>query len=97
VRKASGKESHLTITLTEGKNREIRRLLDAVDHPVTRLRRIAFGGVRLDDLKPGAWRYLSAAELTAAFPGYQRFDSHASSGRSVLAQGQPKKRVPRPK
>ena len=71
VRKASGKESHLTITLTEGKNREIRRLLDAVDHPVTRLRRVEFGGLTLGDLKPGAWRYISAAELTAAFPRYE--------------------------
>jgi 23S rRNA pseudouridine2605 synthase len=71
VRKASGKESHLTITLTEGKNREIRRLLAAVDHPVTRLRRVEFGGLALGDLKPGAWRYVSAAELTAAFPRYE--------------------------
>jgi 23S rRNA pseudouridine2605 synthase len=97
VRKASGKESHLTITLTEGRNREIRRLLDAVDHPVTRLRRVQFGGVQLGDLEPGTWRYLSAAELTAAFPGYKPFDSHASANRRVLAQGQPRKRVPRPK
>lgn len=71
VRKASAKESHLTITLTEGKNREIRRLLDAVDHPVRRLRRVEFGGLTLGDLEPGTWRYLSAAELTAAFHGYE--------------------------
>lgn len=71
VRRASGKESHLTITLTEGRNREIRRLLDAVDHPVTRLRRVQFGGLKLGDLEPGTWRYVSAAELTAAFPGYE--------------------------
>lgn len=97
ARKASGKESHLTITLTEGRNREIRRLLDAVDHPVTRLRRVQFGGLKLSDLEPGTWRYLSAAELTAAFPGYDPFDSHASASRRVLAQGKPRKRVPRPK
>ncbi len=97
VRKASGKESHLTITLTEGRNREIRRLLDAVDHPVIRLRRVEFGGLKLANLEPGTWRYISAAERTAAFPGYQPFDSHASSSGRVLAQGEPKKRVPRPK
>ena len=97
VRKASGKESHLTLTLTEGKNRELRRLLDAVDHPVTRLRRVEFGGLTLGDLEPGRWRYLSAAELTAAFPGYGPFYSRASSSRRVLAQGGPNKRVPRPK
>ena len=105
VRKASGKESHLTITLTEGRNREIRRLLDAVDHPVTRLRRVAFGGLTLGDLEPGTWRRLSAAELRAAFPAYPPFrlaqdgpfDSRASSGRRVLAQDGPRKRIPNPK
>jgi len=90
VRKASGKESHLTITLTEGRNREIRRLLDAVDHPVTRLRRVEFGGLKLGDLEPGSWRYISPAELRDAFPAYAPFDSHASSratrARSGLAE-----------
>jgi 23S rRNA pseudouridine2605 synthase len=94
VRKASGKESHLTITLTEGRNREIRRLLDAVDHPVTRLRRVEFGGLKLGNLAPGTWRYISAPELTAAFPRYQAFHSHASSprarsGRAKQTRAQP--------
>lgn len=97
VRKASGKESHLTIALSEGKNREIRRLLDAVNHPVTRLRRVAFGGLTLGDLAPGTWRYISAAELNAAFPRDKPFDSPASASRRVLAQGRPRKRVPSPK
>jgi 23S rRNA pseudouridine2605 synthase len=70
VRKRSKRESHLTITLTEGKNREIRRLLDAVDHPVTALRRVRFGGLELGTLAPGKWRTVPAAELRAAFPHY---------------------------
>ena len=70
LRKASSKESHLTVTLTEGKNREVRRLLEAVGHPVTRLRRVQFGGLELGDLAPGRWRKVSAAEVWAAFPGY---------------------------
>jgi 23S rRNA pseudouridine2605 synthase len=70
VRKRSSRESHLTITLTEGKNREIRRLLDAVDHPVTQLRRVQFGGLELGTLAPGKWRRVSAKELRAAFPAY---------------------------
>jgi 23S rRNA pseudouridine2605 synthase len=97
VRKASGRESHLTITLTEGRNREIRRLFDAVDHPVIRLRRVAFGGLKLGNLEPGTWRYVSDVELKAAFPRYHTFDSHASSRRRVLTQAGPKKRVPSPK
>ena len=71
VRKASGRESHLVVTLREGKNREVRRLLDAVGHPVTRLRRVQFGGLELGTLAPGEWREVSAAELRAAFPGYR--------------------------
>ena len=74
VRKRSRRESHLTLTLTEGKNREIRRLLDAVDHPVTQLRRVQFGGLELGTLAPGRWRRVPAEERRAAFPAYP-FDS----------------------
>jgi 23S rRNA pseudouridine2605 synthase len=70
VRKRSKRESHLTITLTEGKNREIRRLFDAVDHPVTQLRRVQFGGLELGSLPAGKWRRVSDDELRAAFPAY---------------------------
>jgi 23S rRNA pseudouridine2605 synthase len=94
IRKASGKETHLTLTLVEGKNREVRRLLEAAGHPVRRLKRIQFGGLALDDLAPGKWRQLSAAELRAAFPGYP-FGSHPAA-RSRAAQGTvARKRVPR--
>lgn len=97
VRKASGKESHLTLTLTEGKNREIRRLLAAVGHPVTRLRRVAFGGLQLGDLEPGRWRRIPPAALRAAFPAYRPVDAHASPRRRAPAQTEPRKRVPSPK
>ena len=71
VRKASTRESHLTLTLEQGKNREVRRLLAAAGHPVTQLRRVQFGGVELGTLAAGKWRRLSAQELSDAFPGYQ--------------------------
>lgn len=70
IRKASNRESHLTVTLREGRNREIRRLFAAIGHPVTRLRRVRFGGLELDTLPPGKWRRVSATELRAAFPRY---------------------------
>lgn len=69
VRKASSRESHLVMTLVEGKNREIRRLLSAVRHEVTRLRRVQIGGLEIGDLQPGAWRSLSPHDLARAFPG----------------------------
>ena len=69
VRKRSRRETHLIIELTEGKNREIRRLLAAAGHEVTRLKRVSFGGLELGELGAGEWRVLSAAKLQAAFPG----------------------------
>lgn len=71
LRKASNRESHLVITLTEGRNREVRRLCEAVGHKVTRLRRVAIGGLELGTLAPGAWRIVSDEELARAFPGYR--------------------------
>lgn len=70
LRKASGRESHVVLTLTEGKNREVRRLMSAIGHPVTRLRRVQFGGLELGTLPPGKWREVSPSELRAAFPAY---------------------------
>ena len=69
LRKASSRESHLTVELREGRNREVRRLFTAIGHEVTRLKRVAFGGLELGALEPGRWRDVSRDELAAAFPG----------------------------
>jgi 23S rRNA pseudouridine2605 synthase len=53
----------LEITLREGRKRQVRRMCEAVGHPVIALERIAFGGLRLGHLKPGDHRRLSAAEV----------------------------------
>jgi 23S rRNA pseudouridine2605 synthase len=63
LKKSSGRESHLVVTLTEGKNREIRRLCEAIGHPVTRLKRVAFGTLTLGTLAPGEWRELGEREV----------------------------------
>jgi len=60
IRKASNRETHLVLDLTEGKNREVRRLFEAVGHEVTRLHRVSFGPIELGDLAPGRWRELAA-------------------------------------
>lgn len=53
----------LSITLAEGKNRQVRRMCEAVGLPVEKLARVAFGGLRLGALAPGAWRHLEPGEL----------------------------------
>jgi 23S rRNA pseudouridine2605 synthase len=68
VRKRSRRETHLVVEMTEGKNREVRRLLAAIGHPVTALKRVAFGALELGRLPAGGWRVVPAAELCAAFP-----------------------------
>jgi len=64
VRKRSARETHLIVELVEGKNREIRRLLASLGHPVTKLMRVAFGAVELGSLQPGQWREVSRREIT---------------------------------
>ncbi len=69
IRKASARESHLTVELHEGRNRQVRRMFDAIGHEVTRLKRVRFGGLELGGLAPGQFRELLRAEIAAAFPG----------------------------
>lgn len=63
LRKASGRESHLVVCLTEGKNREIRRMFEALGSEVTALKRVSFGALSLGDLKPGGFREVGANEI----------------------------------
>lgn len=65
VLKRQGDSTWLQIVLSEGKNREIRRMLARLNHKVMRLRRVAFGPVQLKHLPPGKSRKLSPVELHA--------------------------------
>ncbi len=65
VLRSGGKNSWLEVTLDEGKNRQIRRLLEALGVQVLRLVRVAVGPVELGDLKKGAVRPLTGAEKQA--------------------------------
>ncbi len=54
----------LELTLTEGRNRQVRRMTAAVGYPTLRLVRVAIGHLQLDGLQPGEWRDLTSDELT---------------------------------
>jgi len=60
-----GGESRLRITITEGRNRQVRRMFAAIGHPVRRLKRVAIGPIRLGELSLGASRRLSEGQLQA--------------------------------
>jgi 23S rRNA pseudouridine2605 synthase len=58
-----GRESTLEITIHEGRNRMVRRMLEAVGHPVRALERVAFGPLELGRLRPGDSRKVRPREL----------------------------------
>ncbi|MEO7653424.1 MAG: pseudouridine synthase [Bryobacteraceae bacterium] len=59
----SEKYTFLEIAITEGRNRQVRRMLEAVDSKVLKLVRIAIGAVRIEDLPIGKYRLLSQVEV----------------------------------
>ena len=61
--KSQGNSTWLRVVLTEGKNREIRRMLAKLGHKVMRLRRVAIGPIELDKLPKGKARRASEAEV----------------------------------
>jgi 23S rRNA pseudouridine2605 synthase len=65
VMKSQGDSTWMQVVLSEGKNREIRRMLARLNHKVLRLRRIAIGPVHLDKLAKGKARKLSLGEVNA--------------------------------
>jgi 23S rRNA pseudouridine2605 synthase len=65
-------ESRVELTIHEGRKHQVKRMLEAVGHPVRRLHRSAYAGLSADELEPGAWRELSdheLARLKSARPG----------------------------
>jgi 23S rRNA pseudouridine2605 synthase len=59
----TGRYTHLEMTITEGRNRQVRRMLEAVDSKVLKLVRTAIGPVRIGDLSIGKWRAMTAREV----------------------------------
>ena len=59
-----GRLSLLEITISEGRNRQVRKMCEAIGHPVQKLKRVAYGNLTLGSLKEGDWRYLTESEIT---------------------------------
>lgn len=65
LRKSGEDKALLEFTLSEGRNRQVRRMCELAGLHVTRLKRIAEGPLKLGDLPPGQWRYVTDAELAS--------------------------------
>jgi 23S rRNA pseudouridine2605 synthase len=63
ARRLSGAGGELELTISEGRNRQVRRMCEAIGHPVLALQRVALGPLRLGALAPGEHRRLTQAEL----------------------------------
>ncbi|MDH4066418.1 MAG: rRNA pseudouridine synthase [Acidobacteriota bacterium] len=63
--KSAHPTTRLTITLREGRNRQVRKMCRAVRLPVRDLRRVQIGSIGLGRLRPGEWRHLTAGEIAA--------------------------------
>jgi 23S rRNA pseudouridine2605 synthase len=63
--KAGERHACIEVDLWEGKNRQVRRMCDAIGHPVRRLRRVQFAGLDADGLESGQFRRLKPAEILA--------------------------------
>jgi 23S rRNA pseudouridine2605 synthase len=79
----SGKHSFIEITISEGRNRQVRRMLEAVDNKVLKLVRVAIGTLRIGELGIGKYRPLTSAELDILRPRSQSSKTHAKSKKSV--------------
>ena len=63
LRRQNGEQAMLEIGIGEGRNRQVRRMCEMAGLHVTRLKRIAEGNLRLGELPPGKWRYLTEEEI----------------------------------
>jgi 23S rRNA pseudouridine2605 synthase len=74
-------EATMVITIREGRNRQVRRMCEAIGHPVNLLRRVAIGPLRDSKLKLGAWRDLHDEEVQRLRRAAEQTDTPRSGGR----------------
>jgi len=65
--RSTDKYTWFDLTITEGKNRQVRRMCEAINHPVLKLVRVRIGGYSLSEIPVGKYRQLTAGDLDALF------------------------------
>ncbi len=78
-------QSVLRITVREGRNRLVRKMCEAIGHPVDTLTRVAIGPIRDDRLRPGQWRELTAEEVRKL----RRASERSTTKHTKLTKGAP--------
>lgn len=75
----SPSRSQFELVMAEGRNREVRRMFEALEHPVLKLVRVAIGPLRDKTLRPGSWRRLTNDEIRKLYPAAGERGGEASS------------------
>ncbi len=77
------RHSTISITIYEGRNRQVRRMFEAINHPVTKLKRISFGDLFLGNMKRGLFRHLTKDEVESLVK-LAKQAGKSSAGRSAI-------------
>ena len=83
----SGKYTHFEVTLTEGRNRQVRRMVEALGAKVLKLVRVRIGPVAIGTLQIGKWRLLTPAEVRAIKDSHAN-ESHGKTRRELTQRRQ---------
>ncbi|NOT28452.1 MAG: rRNA pseudouridine synthase [Acidobacteria bacterium] len=75
----SGKYTHLEITITEGRNRQVRRMIEALDAHVLKLVRVQIGSIAIDKLQIGRWRMLTPDEVRSLDRNHEGYEDPRSN------------------
>lgn len=81
------KNSWVEMTIYEGRNRQIRRMLETTDHPVLKLKRIRMATMELGELPTGQYRYLTAPEIKSLKRVVQPAEGSKKTSRASRAVG----------
>ena len=102
VRAQTEQNALVEVTLREGRNRQVRKMLETMGHAVSSLRRIKFAGLEIEELPPGGYRLLLPGEIHALRKGTTRAIAKKQSRAEILKEASAaiearERRNPRPK